>query len=214
MGDIFEEVDEEVRRERLARLWQKYGKFAVAALVLIIGGTAATVGWREYAAKRQRDFSDRFVAALDQARNGKQEEALAALEALAADAPSGYEMVARFRLAALRAATGDGEGAAEVYDALAEDTSLDPVYRDLAVLLAVMQRIDTGDTAALERRLTPLLTEEGAWRYTAREVAALLALRRGDRNKARDEYTRLADDLDAPQATRARAAEMIRALGR
>ncbi len=34
MSDIFTEVDEEVRREQLKKLWERYGNYAVAAAVL------------------------------------------------------------------------------------------------------------------------------------------------------------------------------------
>ena len=36
MSDIFHEVDEEVRREQLKKLWQKYGWLVIAACVLVV----------------------------------------------------------------------------------------------------------------------------------------------------------------------------------
>ena len=46
MSDIFREVDEEVRREQLKKLWDRYGNFVIAALILVVVGVAA---WRGYA---------------------------------------------------------------------------------------------------------------------------------------------------------------------
>ncbi len=43
MADIFSEVDEEVRRERLKQLWDRYGIFLIALAVLIVAGIGA---WR------------------------------------------------------------------------------------------------------------------------------------------------------------------------
>ena len=45
VSDIFREVDEEVRREQLQKLWDRYQNLVIAALVLIILGVA---GWRGY----------------------------------------------------------------------------------------------------------------------------------------------------------------------
>ena len=45
MSDIFTEVDEEVRREQLKKLWDRYGNYVVAAAVLVIAAVAA---WRGY----------------------------------------------------------------------------------------------------------------------------------------------------------------------
>ena len=45
MSDIFQEVDEEVRRERLMQLWKRYGNFVIAAAVIVVLGVG---GWRGY----------------------------------------------------------------------------------------------------------------------------------------------------------------------
>ena len=43
MSDIFQEVDEEVRRERLEQLWKRYGIYIIAAVLLVL---ACVGGWR------------------------------------------------------------------------------------------------------------------------------------------------------------------------
>src|SRR5580658_7140009 len=45
VSDIFQEVDEEVRREQLKKLWERYGTYIIAALILVI---VAVGGWRGY----------------------------------------------------------------------------------------------------------------------------------------------------------------------
>ncbi|MEC9183936.1 MAG: hypothetical protein VX930_06640, partial [Pseudomonadota bacterium] len=72
MGDIFQEVEEEVRRDRYSKLWKDYGGYIIAAAVALVLGTTAFVGWREYKAQRQQDDSDRFVAAAALSAEGKE----------------------------------------------------------------------------------------------------------------------------------------------
>ena len=43
LTDIFHEVDEEVRRERLQKLWERYSIYIIALAVLIVAGVGA---WR------------------------------------------------------------------------------------------------------------------------------------------------------------------------
>ena len=45
MSDIFTEVDEEVRREQLKKLWERYGNYAIALAFLVVAAVAA---WRAY----------------------------------------------------------------------------------------------------------------------------------------------------------------------
>lgn len=212
MSDIIREVDEEIRRENWQKLWQRYGKFLLAAAVGLVLGTAAVVGWREYDESQRLRQGENFAAAVAAAESAESRSASAdTMAALAEDAADGYAMLARFREAMLRAEAGESEAAIAVYDALAGDDSLEPMFRDLAVLYSVRVQADTGDAATLIARLAPLTSEIGEWRYSARELTAILHLGAGDKAMAREAFQFLADDLLAPEGLRARAAEMLRA---
>jgi len=45
VSELFDEVDEEVRREQLKKLWDKYSLYIIAVAILIV---AAVGGWRGY----------------------------------------------------------------------------------------------------------------------------------------------------------------------
>lgn len=211
MADIFEEVDEDLKEENFKKLWNRFGRYIVAAVVLVIAGTAAYVGWRSYTLERQAAFSERFESAISFESQDKNADAAAVLTVLAEDASGGYAMLARFREAAARRAEGDTAAAIDIYDALAVEDSIDSMYRDYAVLLSVMTQADTGDVAQLADRLLPLAAS-GPWRHTAGEYLGLFALKQGDTAAARQRFQTVADDLEAPQGARARAAELLQTL--
>ncbi len=213
MGDIFQEVDEEVRRDRFNKFWKEYGGYVIAAAVAVVLGTSASVGWREYSAKRQQEDSNRFAAVAAQASEGRQQEAAAAFQALSSEAQAGYALLARFRAADALKEAGDTSGAIQTFEDIAADSGVGKLYRELASVLALMHQIDDGDPEQLRARLTPLLTPDGMWRHSARELSGALALRTGDRELAKTEFQRLADDLEAPPGARARAAETLQILG-
>ncbi len=214
MGDIFQEVDEEVRRDRYSKLWKNYGGYIIAVALAVVLGTTASVGWREYTTQRQQEDSDRFVAAAALAAEGKQMEAAEAFRMLVAEAQEGYSLIARFRSVDALKEAGDMLGAVEILEGIAEDTSVDALYRDLATLLSIMQGLDADDPNELRARLKPLIATNGAWRHSARELSAALALRTGDKELAKTEFQKLADDLMAPSGARSRAAEILQILGR
>lgn len=212
LADIFQEVDEELRRDKAAEVWARYGRYIVAAAIFVVAATAGYVGWKEYRLQQQTAYGERFAVALSLIQENRTDDALAALEGIAEDAGVGYATLARFRAAAIKAGAGDRSGAAAIYDALAKDDSVDPLYATLADLYYVMNTLETDEADALSARLEPLLAADGPWRFTARELSALLALRKGDTAAAREHYTALADDPKAPSGARARATEMLRAL--
>ena len=213
MSDIFREIDEELRRENFAKLWQRYGKYVIALAVLLVIGTALVVGWREYQVQLQQSAGVRYAAALDLVAQGKDKAAADAFAALANDAKGGRAVLARFEEAALRAKGEDTPAAIALYNGIAQDGSLPSVYRDLATLLAARLALDHGDPKAVIAQLQPLTDGANAWHPTALELTALAQLKSGDKAAARATYQKLADDLNSPTGLRARAAEMVAALG-
>jgi hypothetical protein len=213
LADIFQEVEEDVRRERFQKLWKRYGNYVMGAAIGLVVLTAAVVGWRDYQRRQNEDQAQRFLQALDQAGRGETDPAKAGFAALARDGGAGYATLARLQEAALLSKAGDPAGAVKQYEAIAADSRADQVFRDLATILIVQETIDTGDPAQLQSRLQPLLADKNPWRHSATELSALLAKRGGDAAKAKELYTKLADDLTAPQGMRARATEMLAIIG-
>jgi len=213
LADIFQEIDEDVRRERLQLLWKRYGTYIVGAALGILLATAATVAWREYRVRQNQAQAQQFLDAIDLANRGDQQGARIAFAELAKSAGAGYAALARLQEAALAAKAGDTAGAVKIYDQIAADGGTDRALRDLATLLIVQRTLDTGDPAQLSQRLAPLMADANPWRYSATELSALLARRTGDTAKAKELYTKLADDLQAPQGMRARATEMLAIIG-
>jgi hypothetical protein len=212
VSDIFQEVDEELRRENFAKLWARYGKYVIVLAVLVVLATAGVVQWRHYQQHQRETEGARYVGALNLAQQGKDKDAADAFAALARDSGGGRAMLARLQEAALKARAGDTAGAIAAYDALANDGSAEPVFRDLASLLAAQESLKDGDPKAIIAKLAPLTSADNPWHPSALELTALAQLKAGDRTAARATYQRLADDLTAPQGLRARATEMLTAL--
>jgi hypothetical protein len=206
--DIFREVDEELRRESFEKLWRKYGAYAIALGVVVVLAVGGFVGWQRYSEHRQAERARQYVAAMTAAGGP---EAATALQSLAAGS-DGYAALALLQDAATKAKAGDTNGAIATYEKLAADSSVDRPFRDLAVILLALATADTASPADLTARLAPLTDAANPWHYSALEITALLARRAGDTARAQQIYSALADDLNAPQALRARAAEMLAAL--
>lgn len=213
LSDIFREIDEELRKENLAKLWARHGRWVIVAAVLLVVATAFGVGWRQYREQRSAAEGARFAAALDLVRDGKDKDAVDAFAAIGRQSGAGHAMLARMEEAALKARTGDLTGALTIYDQLAADTSLDPVYRAAATLLGAQAVLDKGDAKGAIQRLKSLTDGASPWHPFAIELTAFAQLKAGDSANARKSFQQLADDPNAPPGARQRAAQMIAALG-
>jgi hypothetical protein len=210
VADIFHEIDEEVRRERLQKLWERYSIHIIALAVLVVLGIGAWRGYEWWINKQAAAAGSKFEAAALLSEQGKHAEAQAAFAELAANAPAGYQSLARFRAAAELVSTKPEE-AAKAYDALAADASLGTVLQDLATVRAAMLRIDNASFADVQKKLAPLAEPGRTFRYSARDLLALSAWRAHDFTAARKYIDMITNDAQSPPLMRTRA-EMIAAL--
>ena len=211
MSDVFREVDEEVRREQFSKLWDQYGTYVIAVAVLIAVATAGFQWWT-YSQERQRlERSEKFLTALELVAE-KPEEGLVALEQLGAEGDKGYALLAQFRHAGLLVDQGKTDQALAAYDAISS-SGADPLLSDLAKIRAAQLLTDTGSAGDIRARIGSLTTDANPWRFTARELLALVAFRDGDLVAARDAYQKLSLDLSAPQGVKSRANDMLAAIG-
>jgi hypothetical protein len=211
VSDIFREIDEELRRDNLLKLWSRYGRYVVALAVLVLVVAGGIVAWRDHQLSERRTQSTRYASALSLVREGKEADAAKVFAAIAREG-GGYADLVAFEEARLLAKSGDQKGAVAAYDHIAAASGLDPSLRDLAVLLSVMHGMPNADPHAITYRLAPMTAAGNPWRPTALELTAAVRLQSGDKSGAVEAYKTLADDLAAPQALRARAAEMAAAL--
>jgi hypothetical protein len=216
VADIFQEVDEEVRREQLKKLWQRYGNYIVAALVLVIAGVGAWRGYEWWQNKKAVEAGAAFEQAVSLAEAGKRQDAEAAFAKLATDGTAGYRVLARLREAA-ELASSDRNAAVKAYEEIAADRSAGQVIQDLASLRAGYLLVDTASYADLRALLEPLTGSQRAFRYSARELLALSAWKQGDLSAARQWADMLIGDPQTPPAARNRAevlSELIAASGK
>jgi hypothetical protein len=211
VSDIFREIDEELRRDNLLKLWSRYGRYIIAIAVFALAVAGGIVAWRDHQLSERRAQSARYAAALTLARDGTEADAVKVFAAIAHEG-GGYSILASFEEAALLAKSGDREKAAAAYDRIAAASDFDSNLRGLAVLLSAVQRMPEADPHTTIDRLEPLTASGSPWRPTAIELTALARLQSGDKAGALDLFKSLADDLATPQALRARAAEIAVAL--
>lgn len=223
MPDIFDEVQEELRAERARQLGLRYGGMLAGVALLVLVGLGGWQGWRWY---EQRQASQAATSFLEAHRAAEAQGAdLKAVgnrfAALAAESPAGYRVLSLLRAAALKAETGDRAAALAMWDQVASDSAAPQLYRDLASLMWALHGMDSQDPALLAARLEPLAqagSQAGGqmgspWRASARELRALLAIRRGETAEAKRDLEALAADVNAPRGLRDRASRLAAGLG-
>ena len=203
MSDIFREVEEDVRREKLEKFWKAYGDYIIALAALIILGIAGFELWQRYQANQRDKASIAFSAAQ---RITDPRRAAEAFADLSKTAPSGYRLLARLEQADGMLAAGQHETAVTLYkDIAAEDKG---GIGAVARLRAGWATVETASRADLQTLLGPVETPSSSWKPMADEILAYSDYRNHDVAKATQEFDALAKDPTAPGLLKQRANAM------
>lgn len=203
--NIFREVDEELRSDRMRALWRRFAPFVIGGAVAIVVLVAANEGWSWYSNSQSSQSSQQLYSALDAAEQGDLAAAQIQLDQLATAGSGGYPVLAEFGRAALLAEQGDSAGAVAAYDALANDQS-NVRLRELAFLLAGNLLIDNGTLADVEARVATIATDDNPLRRIAREQLGLAQYKAGNFEAAEASFQAVLDDPQATSSVRNRIA--------
>ncbi|MCF6320951.1 MAG: tetratricopeptide repeat protein [Rhizobiaceae bacterium] len=203
------EVNEELRQDQAKDLWERYGKWLIAAAVAIVLATAANRGWDYYSTSVAAESGDKFMQAVDLSNQGKGDEAIKILENLASEGSGQYPALAKLRIASELAAGGDNDLAIESYDEIANDTSFNESFRTIAQLRAGLLAVDVNDLEDVTKRLAPLSDPGLPYRHSAREGLGLASYKAGKLSAALKWFDAIANDSDAGAAIRNRANVML-----
>ena len=199
------EVEEELRRERLEKIWQQYGTYILAAALLVVFGV---LGYKYLENRRivaAQTTGARYESAMALAAEGKEDSAAKEFEIIAEEGTGGYPALARLQLAGALLKEGKKAEALAAYEALANERGADALLRDYAALQGAAVRLGGADFTEMQNRLNPLMGDESPWRYSARELLGLAAFKAGRADEARTVLTALLVDQKTPQTIIERA---------
>ncbi|MCA8929641.1 MAG: tetratricopeptide repeat protein [Alphaproteobacteria bacterium] len=197
MGDIFQEIEEDLRRDRVDALWKRYGTAIITLAAVIVLATAGWVAWQQYQTRQNVSATAALHTALS--------AALAEFAAISETGNSGQATLALFQEAALRAADGDRDNARVLYRNILGNDDVGAPYHALAAIRLAELDLADGDPAATLGLLQPWMGDDSPWRFTAWELAGYVEQRAGNVEAARGHMQRILDDSTASAAARARA---------
>ncbi len=201
--NIFQEIDEELRSDRMRALWRRFGPYVIGAAVAVVALVAVNEGWSWYHANNAAQSSDELYAAFDLIDGGDLPAAQSQLDTLIADGSGSYPVLAQFRKAGVMAREGAIADAVAAYDELANSQS-NPRLRELALVLGATLMVDQGTLADVESRVGSIAAEGSPLRNAAREALGLAQYKAGDFTAAQASFEAVVNDPMAQSNVRNR----------
>ena len=202
------EVDEELRRDRLAQAWRRWGRVGIVAVLAALALFGGWLWWQHHREQQAGVEGERMQAAFDQIGAGRTKEAAAALAPLGQSDRDGYRALARLTQADLLLQQNNPKGAAAKFAAVAADDEVGQPFRDLALIRQTAVEFDGLPPQQVIERLRPLAVPGNPWFGSAGEMVAIAYLRQNRRDLAVKLFGQIAKADTVPDSIRQRAVQM------
>ena len=212
MADLFQEIDDELRQDKASRLWKLYGKYLIAAAIIIITSVGGYKFWQQKQLDDGEKASIAYEAALARSASGDFKGAIDQLNEKELGKTPGYEALSQMQKANLAMKIKDFEAALITYKDITENDDYPQSIKEWAsfrrAAVRVEKQIDSNASADLDK----LIATDSPWRFLAKEIKAIKEIETGNNSEAKAIFSELADDENAPERLRVRAAEFLQTL--
>ena len=217
MADILDEIKEDLKYERYAYLWKKYGTVIIGIPVVIVLVTAINVWYQQHQRTLSYHQGSQLFKAAQYEGAGNLTESQKLYQDIIAGKASNVAAIAAVHQAIALAKSGKADEANQLFLKASQQTSYPQEFRELAELMSVYFAVQhapehTKDDAIIAR-LTALSADKKIWRYNAQELLAFYWFNSGDVEKAKQGFEALKNAQDVPASLRQRAEEMLAVIG-
>ncbi len=199
-----EEVEEDIRQEKIKKMWRRFGPPAATVAALIVLGVFSWSFYINAKEQKSRDLSDQFLKAMEQVSLGQTETAQQIFKNLSQSSVKGYEFSSLMALAYQNIQKGDISKALGYYDLIIQG-QFDEAYKNLARVLAAQTSVGMEYYANYQDDIEKISASNLALKWSAREVKALHFISLSKMDLAKSELKNLAESTEVPADIRVRA---------
>jgi hypothetical protein len=210
---FYREVDEELRKDQMTRVFQRFGWWIIGGVVLLLAAIAGYLWWQNNREAKAAEKGEALVGVLEDLQGGQRQKAAAPINQLAASDVPAYRAAGLFSRANLAIEANNLPLAMTTLGQIAGDQSLPEPYRNAALVRQTALQYDSLPPAAVVQRLRPLVRAGSAWFGSAGEMVAIAHLRMNRPDLAAPIFSAIAADDTVPPSIRSRAVQMAGALG-
>jgi hypothetical protein len=207
------EVEEELQRDQMLSLWDRYGKPAVAFVAVVLLGWAAYIYWGHRVDAAAGLEGEKLTEVVDSLSASGGPDADKKLTDIMKSDAKGLHGPAGLIAASIKLQTSDLQKAADAFGAVAKDENSAQAWRDLALIRQTAATFDTMKPEQIVAQLKPLSVSGRPWFGSAGEMTAIAYLRMNKPDLAGKMFADLAKDEAVPETIRNRSSEMANALG-
>jgi len=195
MSDILRQVDEDLRKDRLLRIWKLYGIYIVGFILFILIALSSYQYYLSSTKSKNEAILEKYINAINLT-----DKSISINQLIELDESSNLYIkgLSKLKRADLYFDMKKKDQALKLLESISIDNSLDEVIRDLAFYKYLMVQLDVLNKDRFIEIIESRHLEQSKFKYHFKELKALKLLIDGDQDKALEIFESIILDEESP----------------
>ena len=213
MANIFNEVDEDIRKERYKKLWSSYGKYLIGLIISII----LIFSINQYLVLKNiadnKRLLDVYFTAAEDIEKKQFELANENLSKIYNDKNTTLAAFSAFKLSESYLENNNRIDALAVLENIFSNNSLETIYRELALYKYIMINFDLLDISEIESKISTINIKERQLNPYFRELLGIKYITINNKARASSIFNELSSSENTPFDLKIRLEKLIQIAG-
>ena len=209
MANIFNEVDEDIRKERYKKLWSRYGIYLIGLIILIV----LIFSINQYLVSKNisdnKKLLDIYFAAAEDIEKSQFQLANESLNKIYNSKNTTLAAFSAFKLSESYFMNNDNINAINVLENIFNNNSLETIYREIALYKYIMINFDELDISDIESKINIINDKESQLKPYFEELLGIKYITKGNKTKASFIFDELSSSENTPFDLKVRLEKLI-----
>lgn len=207
---FIQEVDEDVKNDNLKVIWNRYGLFIIAFVVLAVSAAISFDRIKAWKTAQNQKTTESYMAAAQLQENS--EDTIEALQNITKTTQGIFGDFARLQIANVLFNEDKIDDALATLQALIDDKEVNSEVKHIALIKYATYKVDDMSQDEFKELLKPLLDVENSWTPLANDLVAMSAIQHGDIETAKTIYAEMLKIKDLPENFRSKIQDILSSL--
>ncbi len=209
---LFQEINEELKQEKMRNFWKKYGILATVVVIAALTFAVSFESIKAWQNKKAQTWSDAYAYAYNLQIQGKYDESIAVFKDIEQQNGGIYRDIAQMQIANVLLEQAKNDEALTVLTALVNNPDANASIQNMAVFKLASYKLDNAPREEVEALLNRLIIDNGSWVNVAKEMKAMLEIREGNLSQALEIYNDILNNNELSDTLKSRVQDMISVL--
>lgn len=209
---LFQEINEELKQEKMRNFWKKYGILATVVVIAALTFAVSFESIKAWQNKKAQTWSDAYAYAYNLQIQGKYDESIAVFKDIEQQNGGIYRDIAQMQIANVLLEQAKNDEALIVLTALVNNPDANVSIQNMAIFKLASYKLDNAPREEIEALLNRLIIDNGSWVNVAKEMKAMLEIREGNLSQALEIYNDILNNNELSDTLKSRVQDMISVL--